>query len=58
MSYEKAEVNKIDMNEEDVILTSGCTTGAFMAGDQCETQNHHDKFYNCTNNGHLNHGGQ
>lgn len=58
MMYEKPMVNKIEMNEEDIITTSTCTTSAFIAGDKCDSQNQHNKFYNCTNNGHLNHGGQ
>ncbi len=58
MMYEKPEVNKIEMNEEDIISTSGCNTSGFIAGEQCGTQNHYDKFANCTSNGHMNHGGQ
>ena len=59
MKFEKATANLIDLGEEEIVTTSGgCTTSAFIAGDKCGSQNHHDKYYNCTSNGHMNHGGQ
>lgn len=59
MKYMKAMVEVIDLGEEEILTASGgCTTSGFIAGDSCDSQNQHDKFYNCHNNGHLNHGGQ
>ncbi len=58
MKYEKAEVTIIEFGENDVIATSGCSTSGFIAGENCGSQSHYDKFANCTSNGHLNHGGQ
>ena len=59
MKYMKAMVELIDLGEEEILTASGgCTEAAFIAGDACGAQNHHDKYYNCTNNGHLCHGGQ
>ena len=59
MEYVKATATVIDMNEEDIITTSGgCTTSANQTEDNCTGGNHQDKYSGCTNNGHQNHGGQ
>ena len=59
MEYVKATVNVIDMNEEDIIISSGgCTTTANQTEDTCTGGNHSDKYSGCENNGHQNHGGQ
>ena len=65
MKFEKALVTIINLEGTDILTEStgiidspGCTTSGFIAGDMCGDQSQHDKFYNCNNNGHINHGGQ
>ena len=58
MKYEKATVTIIEVSEEDIITTSGCTTSGFMTEDSCSGGNHRGKYSDCTTNGHMNHGGQ
>ena len=58
MKYEKAMVTIIDLGEDEVIRCSGCSTSGFIAGEKCGNESQYNKFANCTNNGHLNHGGQ
>ena len=43
MTFEKAEVTRIEMDEEDIIVTSGCTN---------QVSRNHDKFSDCDNGGH------
>ncbi len=52
MKYEKARVAIIQMEEEDIIVTSGCTTDAYLTEDSCTGGNHKDKYSGCTNAGH------
>ena len=58
MKFQKAMVRIIDLGEEEILTSSGCTTSGFIAGDNCDSQNHYDKFADCTNDGHMFHGGQ
>ena len=58
MEYEKATVDKIELNEEDIITTSGCQDSNHAAADKCGDQSHYEKYVNCTNQGHMYHGGQ
>lgn len=58
MKYERAKVTIIDLGEDEILTASGCQTSGFIAGENCGSQSQYDKFANCTNNGHLNHGGQ
>ncbi len=38
MKFEKAIVNRISMEEEDVIVTSGCSTTVNQLADTCTTE--------------------
>ena len=58
MKYLKAVTTIYDVGEEEILTSSGCTTTAFIAGDNCGKQNHHDKYYNCDHDGHMYYGGQ
>ncbi len=58
MTFEKANVTRIEVEEEDIITASGCTTSANQIEDNCTGGNHKTKYSECTNNGHMNHGGQ
>ena len=65
MKFEKAMVNIINLEGTDILTDStgfveptGCQTSGFIAGEACGSQSQYDKFAKCTNNGHLNHGGQ
>ena len=58
MTFEKAEVTRIEMDEEDIIVASGCTTSGYMTEDSCTGGNHKGKYSECDTNGHMYHGGQ
>lgn len=52
MKYEKPSVKIIELNEESVIVTSGCTTAGYQMSDTCTSGNHVDKGH-CDTNGHI-----
>ena len=58
MKFQKAMVRFIDLGEEEILTSSGCTTTGFSTEDSCTGGNHKGKYSECTSNGHMNHGGQ
>lgn len=53
MRYVKAQAIVIEMNEEDIITTSGgCVTANFQTEDSCTGGNHKGKYSECANYGH------
>lgn len=53
MKYVKATALLINLNEEDIIATSGgCLTANFQQEDSCTGGNHQGKYSGCKNNGH------
>ena len=52
MKYVKGTVTIIEMNEEDIIRTSGCTTAGYQMSDSCTSGNHVEKGH-CETNGHI-----
>ena len=53
MKYVKPVVIRIELSEEDIIVTSGCTTASFQSGDSCISEQHQHKYYDCTNKPHT-----
>ena len=52
MKYAKPVVIRIELSEEDIIVTSGCTTIAYQRGDDCPSDVHRNKWIDCTNKAH------
>lgn len=52
MKYEKPSVKIIELNEESIILTSGCTTIGYQISENCPNSNQVDKGH-CNDTGHI-----
>lgn len=48
MKFEKAIVNRISLEEEDIIMTSGCTTMVNQKADDC-TNETYISYQDCEN---------
>ncbi len=49
MKFEKAIVNRISMEEEDVIVTSGCSDAAAKIADRCVSETY-EGYSDCASN--------